>query len=108
MGQAQLLEDTQHSRSGAGTCSVSGVLLVTHPSVGNSEWSAVMHHREGWRAGHQIIEQHIVKQNTGFITTFGRKFCLQMVKNEQLISQVVTWKIVTDRELTVFQMKTAC
>lgn len=28
-------------------------------------------------------------------------------QNEQLISCVVTWKIVIDRELTVFQMKTA-
>lgn len=29
-----------------------------------------------------------------------------MVKNEKLISYVITWKIVIDRELTVFQMKT--
>lgn len=28
-----------------------------------------------------------------------------MVKNEKLISYVITWKIVIDRELTVFQMK---
>ena len=54
LSELSRLEDVQRRGSGAGICSASAssVHSVTHPSVGCPEFSAVLHHREGQRAGH--------------------------------------------------------
>lgn len=62
--------------------------------------------QRGQRAGREVIEWVVVKQNIGLVSTLGRKFYLQIVKNEQLISCVITWETVIHGEGTPLQMKT--